>query len=317
MKTILSHMHGKDAGAEFKRISEITKILSNQANDLSQPYKTLIGDDAAVINFQDLRLTLFASDMMVENIHFRTSYLKEAEIGYKSMVTNVSDMAAMGGFPRYATISLASPRTFNMQEFYRGVKQACEEYGFHIAGGDLSSSELIVVSVAMLGTCYHLPIRRSTALSTDSIFLTGPVGGSAAGLELLRANPQATGPLVDIHKTPKARLREAEIISGLGASAAIDVSDGLIADLNHICENSRVGAVLTEIPVASGASLENAKYGGEDYELIFSHEDPDRVNSAFAALGLPRPYMIGKFTTQTGITLMGTELDIKGYQHDL
>ncbi len=316
MKTSLCHMHRKDAGAEFIRISEITKFLSDQANDLSQPYKSLIGDDAAVINFQDLKLTLFASDMMVENIHFRTSYLKEAEIGYKSMATNVSDMAAMGGFPRYATISLACPGDFNMEEFYRGVKTACEEYGFHIAGGDLSSSELIVISVSMIGSCYGQPIRRSTAQSGDAIFVTGPVGGASAGLELLMADPHSTGPLVDMHKTPKARLLEAEAISQLGASSAIDISDGLIADLNHICENSGLGAALTEIPLVQGASMENAKYGGEDYELIFSHQDPDRVHSTFASLGLRGPYLIGMFTAAEGMTLLGEDIEIRGYQHD-
>ena len=115
-------MHGKDAGTEFIRISQITKFLSDQATDFSQPFKSLIGDDAAVINSQDLKLTLFASDMMVENVHFRTSYLKEADIGYKSMATNVSDMAAMGGFPRYATISLACPGDFDMPQFYYGIR---------------------------------------------------------------------------------------------------------------------------------------------------------------------------------------------------
>ncbi len=316
MKTSLSHMHGKDASTEFIRISEITKILSDQANDISQPFKSLIGDDAAVINSQDLKLTLFASDMMVENIHFRTSYLKEADIGYKSMATNVSDMAAMGGFPRYATISLACPGNFDMEKFYMGVKRACEEYGFHIAGGDLSSSELIVISVAMLGSCYAEPIRRSTARSGDAIFVTGAVGGSSAGLELLMANPHSEGPLVDVHKAPRARLREAEAISRLGASSAIDISDGLVADLNHICENSHLGAALTELPVAPGASLENAKYGGEDYELIFSHQDPASVHSTFASLGLRGPYMIGSFTDAPGITLMGEDVVVRGYQHD-
>lgn len=203
-----------------------------------------------------------------------------------------------------------------MQQFYYGVRKACEEYGFHIAGGDLSSSELIVISVAMLGSCYAEPIRRSTARSGDAIFVTGPVGGSAAGLELLLANPDSEGPLADIHKAPKARLREAEAISRLGASSAIDISDGLIADLNHICENSHLGAALTDIPVTPGASMDNAKYGGEDYELIFSHQDQAIVHSTFTSLGLRVPYMIGSFTDAAGITLLGEDVVIGGYRHD-
>ncbi len=310
-------MHEKEAGTEFVRISEITRLLSDQANDLSFPYKTLIGDDAAVINFQELKLNLFASDMMVENIHFRTSYFKEADIGYKSMATNVSDMAAMGGYPRYATVSLACPRHFSIKEFYVGIKAACEEYGFHIAGGDLSYSEAIVVSVAMLGACYGEPLLRSTARSGDYIFVTGPLGGSATGLELLREDSFAVGPLVNRHLRPSARLKEAKGISMAGATSAIDVSDGLVADLNHICEDSGLGALLIDIPVALGASTETAMYGGEDYELIFSHSDPDRVESVFASLGLDRPLVIGRMTSHPGITFRGEEIDLSGYQHDL
>lgn len=308
-------MHGNDAGAEFNKISEITKILSDQANDLSKPYKTLIGYDAAVINFRDLKLNLFASDMMVENIHFRTSYLKAAEIGFKSMATNVSDMAAMGGFPRYATISLASPSKFDIKDFYEGVKAACLEYEFHIAGGDLSLSELTIVSIAMIGASYNQPIKRSTASLGDHIFVTGSLGGSAAGLELLQNDPGSTGPLIDIHKRPRARLQEARAMSMSGASSAIDVSDGLIADLNHICQESHLGAKLQDIPVTNGATLANALYGGEDYELVFSHPDPARVESAFASLDLAQPNRIGQFTSGNEITLQGRPLEIKGYQH--
>ena len=308
-------MHGKDVNSEFVRISEITRLLGDQACDLSKPYKTLIGDDAAIINFQELKLNLFASDMMVENIHFRTSYFTATEIGYKSMATNVSDMAAMGGFPRFATISLACPRHFDMEAFYSGVKEACEEYGFHIAGGDLSSSEFIVVSVAMIGSSYSQPILRSTAHIGDFIFVTGPLGGSSAGLELLLNDPHAAGPLVEKHKKPKARLAEAKAISRLKATAMIDVSDGLLADLNHICENSRLGASLENIPVADGSTISNALHGGEDYELIFSHCDPATVAMIFASADLARPAQIGQLNDSAMITLDGKGVEIEGFQH--
>ncbi|TAN28910.1 MAG: thiamine-phosphate kinase [Actinomycetota bacterium] len=308
-------MHGKDVSSEFIRISEITRLLGEHARDLSQPYKTLIGDDAAVINFQDLKLNLFASDMMVENIHFRTSYFKAADIGYKLMATNVSDMAAMGGFPCYATISLGCPRNFDMQGFYQGVKRACEEYEFHIAGGDLSSSELTVVSVAMVGSTHGKPIMRSTAHIGDYIFVTGPLGGSSAGLELLLQDPEATGPLVEKHKNPKARLQEAKAISQVEATSMIDVSDGLLADLNHICENSHLGAHLEKIPVADGALISNALYGGEDYELIFSHPDPVQVASIFASADLAEPVLIGRFNDGGTITVEGKEVEIRGFVH--
>ncbi len=317
MKASLSPMYGKASGTEFVKIAEIVRLLSEQAIDFSIPNKELIGDDAAVIDFQALKLNLFASDMMVENIHFRTSYFKEADIGYKSMATNVSDMAAMGGYPVYATISLAAPRYFDIMAFYKGVRDACKEYGFHVAGGDLSSSDLIVVSVAMIGSCFGDPVLRSTAMAGDMIFVTGPLGGSAQGLKLLTEQPGATGPLVERHLRPRARIREAQAISKAKATALIDISDGLIADLNHICENSGVGAELAEIPAATGASTEAAMYGGEDYELVFTHPDPAVVESAFSSLGLRKPHLIGSIRSHKGITLNGTPVEIRGYQHIL
>lgn len=306
-----------EAGSEFARIAEITSLLSDDANDLSQPYKTLIGDDAAVIDFQDLRITLFASDMMVENIHFRTSYCNEAEIGYKAMATNVSDMAAMAGYPRYATISLACPKTFSIRDFYTGVKEACDEYTFHIAGGDLSACDIVVVSVAMIGTCYDQPVYRATAQPGDYIFATGPLGASAAGLKILQENPKALGTLVERHKRPRAKLREALGAARARVTSMIDVSDGLVADLHHICESSSVGAELQEIPVADGATLEAALYGGEDYELIFSHPEPAAVYREFQSLGLTKPYLLGKLNNAGGLKLRGQEIEIRGYEHDL
>ena len=310
-------MHGNKAGGEFIKIAEVARLLSQQASNFSSPYNSLIGDDAAVIDFQELKINLFASDMMVENIHFRTSYFKDADIGYKSMSTNVSDMAAMGGRPVYATVSLGAPSHFSIPDFYTGVRAACEEYGFHIAGGDLSYSELIVISVSMLGATFADPILRSTAMAEDYIFVTGPLGGSSAGLTLLQANQDATGPLVDIHLRPNARVREAEGIALAGATSAIDVSDGLIADLNHICEQSGVGAELEHLPIAVGASLDAAMYGGEDYQLVFSHPNPSKVESTFETLGLDQPYGIGRLRSEPGILLDGKRIEVRGYQHGL
>lgn len=312
-------MRGKIAGTEFMKISNITELLAEQASDLAPSSKTLIGDDAAIINFTEQTLNLFASDMMVEDIHFKRSYFSEAEVGYRSISTNVSDMAAMGGGPRYATIALCCQKNFDIYSFYRGIKLACEEYDLRIAGGDLSSSDKTVVSVAMIGASYGAPIKRSGASKGDYIFVTGSLGASAAGLELLLNDPTSVGELQNRHKIPKAKVKEALALANCGASSAIDVSDGFIADLNHICTQSDLGAELVEgaVPIAEGATLEQALYGGEDYELIFSHPDPDQAIAAFASLGLAAPFRIGRFTSAKGVLLGDQEMEIKGFEHDI
>lgn len=309
-------MTGKEAGKEFTRINQIVELLSDNARELIFPHKTLIGDDAAVLNFQELNPNLFAADMLVENVHFKRSYFNESEIGYKSISTNVSDMAAMGGRPLYSTISLAIPPGFDLTSFIKGVVLACEEYGVRIAGGDLSGSELVVVSIAMIGSSFSQPLMRSTAQPNDYIFVTGALGSSAAGFEILQRTPEAKGPLVQSHKMPKAKLREAEILAKLPATSTIDISDGLIADLNHLCEMSSLGAILEQLPIYPGATLTNAMFGGEDYELIFSHPNPDLVESEFAKANLPKPFLIGRFSSNEGITLKGKSIEPKGFQHE-
>lgn len=311
------NVRGKIAGPEFTKITHITELLAEYASDHTTPDKTLIGDDAAIINLTGQRLNLFASDVMVEGIHFKRSYFSDAEIGYRSISTNVSDMAAMGGCARYATIALCCDKAFDISSFYHGVKLACEDYDLRIAGGDLSSSENIVVSVAMIGESYHAPIKRSSANEGDYIFVTGDLGASAAGLDLLQKDPTSVGGLQNRHKLPKAKVKEALALSNSGASSAIDISDGFIADLDHICTQSNLGARLEEVPVADGATLEQALYGGEDYELIFSHPDPDQVIAAFSSLGLPAPIQVGRFTHTKGVRLGSQYIDVTGFQHDL
>lgn len=304
-------------GNEFEKLAQISETLGMYAIDFNSTNESLIGDDSAIIDACREKVNLFASDLMAENVHFSRSYFTPTEIGYRAIVTNVSDIAAMGGKPRYVTISLATPKDFDLQAFYIGIKQACKEYDLRVVGGDLSSSSSVFVSVAILGSSITSPITRSGAQAGDYIYITGPTGASSRGLELLRRDPRSKGTLQDCHKLPKARIAAGHAIAQIPANSAIDVSDGLIADLNHICERSNVGATLTLIPIANGATLEQSLYGGEDYEIIFSHPDKAKVTNAFRQLGCEQPIQIGYFTNSAGISHNGNLIEIRGYQHCL
>lgn len=304
-------------GNEFEKLTQISRTLGIYAIDFNSTDESLIGDDSAIIDACGEKVNLFASDLMVENVHFSRLYFTPTEIGYKAIATNVSDIASMGGKPRYVTVSLASPKDFDLQAFYVGIKQACKEYDLRVAGGDLSSSKIVFISVAILGSSIAMPITRSGAQVGDFIYITGPTGASSRGLELLRRDPRSIGIFQSCHKLPQAKVAAGLAIAKIQANSAIDVSDGLIADLNHICENSNVGATLTRIPIANGVTLEQSLYGGEDYQIIFSHPDPAAVEATFKQLGCDQPIQIGFFTDSSGISHDGNPIEIKGYQHNL
>lgn len=305
------------AGNEFEKLNEIFQTISPFAYAFNSDVDSLLGDDCAIIDGAGQNIDLFASDLMAEDIHFSRLYYTPAEIGYKSISVNVSDIAAMGGIPRYVTIALGCPKDFEITEFYSGVKAACQEYNLRVAGGDLSSSKNLFISVAILGSSIEKPIKRSTARVNDHIFLTGPTGASAAGLELLQQDPSSSGPLQQSHKLPKARVDAAMVMSRLPANSAIDVSDGLIGDLNHICTQSNLGAVIETMPVAEGATLEHCMYGGEDYEIIFTHPNPELVMESFSEQNISLPIDIGRFRETKGILYRNKPLVVKGYAHDL
>ena len=304
------------AGNEFAKLNEIFQTISPFAFDFNSDADSLLGDDCAVIDGIGQRIDLFASDLIAEDIHFSRLYYSPYEIGYKSISVNVSDIAAMGGIPRYVTIALACPKDFDITKFYTGIKAACEEYNLRVAGGDLSSAEKLVISVAILGSSIARPIKRSTAIVNDHIFLTGPTGASAAGMELLQRDPNSSGPLQRSHKLPKARLDAAAVIAQLPANSAIDVSDGLIADLNHICTQSNLGAKIETMPIAKGATLDHCLHGGEDYEIIFTHPNPDQVMESFSTQNVALPIVIGKLIETRGIFYRNEQLVIRGYAHD-
>lgn len=220
-----------------------------------------IGDDCAVLRARGAKLLLFASDMLVERVHFRRS-APPAAVGWKALAVNVSDVAAMGGIPRHAVISLGLPKRTPVawvDGLYRGLRRCAGRFRVNLVGGDTDRAQRLVVDVAILGEVErNRVVYRSGARPGDILLVTGRLGGAVRSGRHLRFTPR-------LHEA-RALGRRARI------HAMIDLSDGLGADLVRLCQASRVSAVLELelIPRARGCSLDAALNEGEDFELLMA-----------------------------------------------
>ncbi|MFW6040425.1 MAG: thiamine-phosphate kinase [Thermoplasmatota archaeon] len=246
-----------------------------------------IGDDCAVLE-NDKEYTLITTDMLVSGDHFRRDWHSPFQIGWKSMIVNVSDIAAMGGLPEYALISMALPEDVDVEYIdgiYDGYIEASDRYDFDIIGGDTTHGDILVINVVMIGKVKKENLcLRSDAEVGDIIGVTGDLGKSWAGLELLLAEKEG---YTDFYLQPDCKLDAAEKLAPY-VNAMIDVSDGLASEVNHICKESGVGALIekSNIPISdrtkkAGEILEKdpilwALSGGEDFELIFTIPE-DRI----------------------------------------
>lgn len=283
--------------------------------------ETWIGDDAAVVAAPEGWL-LLAVDSVVAGVHADLSLTGIEDLGWKAVASNLSDVAAMGGRPGQALVSVAGPRGTDLDGLYRGIGEAAATYGCPVVGGDLVTSPALVVTVAVTGSVKGQPVLRSGARPGDGIWVTGPLGGSAAGLEMLRHPSRAAGmepavvaARVADHARPRPALEEGSAARRGGASAMIDVSDGFAADLGHLCDASGVGCELGAVPVAEGADEQEAIGGGEDYRLVFTAPDTGAVLAAF--VGLPEPVLVGHCVADPARrVLRDRPLAAAGWQHD-
>lgn len=287
-----------------------------------------IGDDAAAVTPAHPGPVLLATDLVVEGVHVDRAVSSPEDIGWKALMVAVSDLAAMGADAAHALLSVAAPPGFPVARLADGVAEAAAASGCTVVGGDLSGSPVLVVSVTAVGSASgDAPLlRRDGARPGDVLVVTGPLGRSAAGMRLL-GGPSTPGTggedpvppeLATAHRRPVARLAEGRAARRVGATAAIDVSDGLVADVVHVAEASDVGLELTvgEDAVAAGATRDEALGGGEDYELVLATGDPDALAAAFAAAGLRPPIRIGTCTDHPGaFTLDGGPLPQEGWRH--
>jgi thiamine-monophosphate kinase len=262
---------------------------------------------------------LLAIDAFVEGVHFTRDFGTLADAGWKSLARNLSDVAAMGGSPVAAVASVVGANRVELDELYDGMLECAREFDCPIVGGDLSGGPLIVVTISIVGdSSVDRPVLRSGARVGDRMFLTGPTGAASAGLRLLREDLAATGPCVESYRRPSPRLFEGRAARRGGATAMIDLSDGLGLDLHRLCLASGVGATLDELPVAGGATEVEALSGGDDYELLFFAPSVDDVMAAFASAGLARPICIGEAVSEPAKrSLRGVDFEPGGYTHDL
>ena len=229
-----------------------------------------IGDDCAVLRGTGRNLQLFACDMLVEGVHFHRRDPAGA-VGWKALAVNVSDIAAMGGLPRHAVVSLGLPRQIPVSfadGLYRGLRRCAKRYGVNLVGGDTVRAAQVVIDVAILGEVEKgRVVYRAGARVGDALLVTGRLGGSLRSGRHLRFSP---------------RVREARALTAQARlHAMMDLSDGLRQDLPRICQASGVGAVLeaTKIPRHAGCSIAQALTDGEDFELLIAAagKDADRL----------------------------------------
>lgn len=268
-----------------------------------------IGDDAAAFPAPTQQI-VFTTDAMVEGVHFDLAYFSGADLGWKAMAINASDIAAMAGVPWKGLLTLCLPVTTTVgfvQDLIQGIAEAADEMGIAVAGGDISSADRMFLGAALLGTVDD-PITRSGARVGDAICVTGTLGGSHGGLALLQKDASAEGPLVARHRRPRPRLLEARALKELRPTAMLDVSDGLVVDLHRLLVASDKGCEVDPglIPVdpnlPNGDDKSAALFGGEDFELLFTLA-PEQVPDAAAALG-----GAGTEVTQIGVVTDGDRL---------
>jgi thiamine-monophosphate kinase len=325
---------------EFEAIGRISALFASAARaripegDLPPGGEVWIGDDAAVVATGSP--TLLTTDLVVEGVHFDLRLCSIEDVGYKAMMATASDLAAMGASPDRALASIVAPPGTGLDELATGLAAASAECGCVIVGGDLSGGPVVVVSVAVLGGLVPQgaggPLLRSGAKPGDRVFVTGPLGGSAAGHRILldelswgSRDAEASDPpprakdverLVRAFRRPRARINEGLAARRAGASAAIDISDGLATDIGHLSRASGVGISLDTVPIAGGATEEEALHGGEDYELVVATPDPDRLADAYRAAGLRSLIPVGWCTDGEGeIALAGELLSPQGWIH--
>jgi len=273
-----------------------------------------IGDDCAIVRPRGGREDwLYTTDMLLEGVHFLRETHTPADIGWKALARGLSDIAAMGGTPRFCLLSLAVTRDIDerwLDQFYKGLLTLAGQSGTALLGGDLARTDRVMCDIVVAGTVPRdKALRRDGARPGDGIYVSGTLGGSALGLATSRGKAWTR------HKRPEPRLALGRYLrTRLHASAAMDLSDGLSLDLHRLCAASALLADIAPPPIFRGATLEQALHGGEDYELLFTVPPRTRVPAAFE--GLPLTHIGFMLAGTPGVVLLdGAPLEALGYDH--
>jgi thiamine-monophosphate kinase len=290
--------------------------FADQLPGPTDPRQVWIGDDAAVLSVPAGGRLLLATDAVVEGVHADLTLTGLDDLGWKAIAAAVSDIAAMGGDPGHAVVAVGAPAGTDVALLYEGVQASASAHRCPVVGGDLVASTVLMVAVTVTGSCEAEPVLRRGARPGDGVWVSRPLGAAAAGLRYHRRAPHGRdhAELRQAHARPSAELDAGRAARRAGATAMIDVSDGLAADLGHVADASGVGMRLESVPVAPGATLDEALGGGEDFALAFCAPDEGLVATAFS--GLRAPVRIGTCTDSAGeLTLAGATLDRAGWEH--
>lgn len=317
---------------EFGLIDRLAELLAAQGQGFADRLAVGIGDDAAVWRTNG-GATIATTDTLVEDVHFLRNRTPWRDLGWKALAVNVSDIAAMGGIPEFALVTLALREDADVEsidELYRGLGEACEAFGVTIAGGDIVRAPTTMITVAVTGRAgldgngEPLVLRRSAARDGDLVAVTGALGGAAAGLKALRDGNGEPAPAIQRHLRPQPRTQAGPAALAAGLRCAIDVSDGLLQDLGHVCRASRVGAVVwrDELPIDpalagldADEAVRLATTGGEDYELLFAGPR-EQLDALASTIDVPLT-VIGEMVIDTPheaklLDASGHEIDLGG-----
>jgi thiamine-monophosphate kinase len=307
---------------EFEVIDRISGLLPPAPPEVLVP----IGDDCAVLRLGQTSWVA-ASDMLVSGHHFK-DWAAPEDVGYKAVAVNVSDVAAMGGTPRFVLVSGGALDAETALRCFEGVMESCEEFGVYPLGGDTTRAGALTVDVAVLGELSAPPVLRSGARAGELLAVTGELGASAAGLLALEGGETGWGRLVRRHLRPEPRVEAGYVAAGLGVGAMMDLSDGLASDVRCVCGRSGVGCVvdLGLLPVAEDTRRfaeaigrdpkELAATGGEDYELLISAPGPT-LDALARSIGVPVT-VIGEVTAGADVVFRraGEPVgDLSGWDH--
>ena len=309
---------------EFDAIRAFSARFPPPPDDVVEP----AGDDCAVVRIGS-ETWVAAADMLVSGRHFE-GWAAPEDVGYKAVAVNVSDVAAMGGTPRFVLISGGAPQPETILQCMEGVLEACREFGVYPLGGDTTGADALVVDVSILGSVEGVPVLRSGARPGHLLAVTGELGASAAGLISLQGGARETGRLIERHLRPVPRVEAGKTAARLGAGAMIDISDGLASDARHLCERSGVGCriELDSLPISEDTRAfllsrdrdphALAATGGEDYELLIAAPE-DAIEAMRSSLDVPLT-IIGEVRRGSEPQfLMSGELvtDLAGWDHFL
>lgn len=290
---------------------------------------TGIGDDCAVIPQKQGLDTLVTTDLLIEGRHFLLQDVSPHDLGWKSAAVNISDIAAMGGRPTSAFLSIALPEGLTegpganwIDAFIAGFNELCSRFGVSLLGGDTSASDdKLFINVTLLGECPHgQALKRNTARPGDIIYVSGPLGDSGAGLRLILQGAPRVDYLIRKHYLPVPRVELGmQLAATPGVHAMMDISDGIGSDLRHILDASGTGATveISRIPLSPELKvictahgwdpIELATCGGEDYELLFTAAPGTAVPEGCTPIGAIEP--------EPGLRWSGSTRDYQGFTH--